>query len=281
MGLTVGSTLKNSGHEVLWASRGRSDRSMERARKAGFVDVETLRELSRSSEMIVSVCPPEFAMGLAAEVTRASFQGLYADVNAISPGHKLEMSRKMESAGIGFTDGGIIGLPVTERGKTWLYLSGPRAAETASYFTNGPIEVEVLGEEIGRASGLKMCYAGFNKASIALVIAILAAAREMSVLEDLKAAWTRTGSDYIEIERRTLRAAPKAWRWAGEMREIASTLRGAGLPEGFHQAAEEIYERLRALKDAQEVEMSDVLGYCLGSEPGLSSGRTMPRSSNQ
>jgi len=36
-------------------------------------------------------------------------------------------------------------------------------------------------------------------------------------------------------------AAAKGWRWVAEMEEIAATMAAAGLPEGFHQAAAEIY----------------------------------------
>ena len=41
----------------------------------------------------------------------------------------------------------------------------------------------------------------------------------------------------------------KAWRFAGEMREIAATFEAARLPGGFHDAAADIYERLAAYKD--------------------------------
>jgi hypothetical protein len=35
----------------------------------------------------------------------------------------------------------------------------------------------------------------------------------------------------------------KGWRWVGEMEEIAHTMADAGLPDGFHQAAAEVYRR--------------------------------------
>ena len=38
-------------------------------------------------------------------------------------------------------------------------------------------------------------------------------------------------------------ATAKGWRWVAEMEEIAATMAGAGLPDGFHQAAAEIYRR--------------------------------------
>ncbi|MCK7519679.1 MAG: DUF1932 domain-containing protein [Ignavibacteriales bacterium] len=42
----------------------------------------------------------------------------------------------------------------------------------------------------------------------------------------------------------------KAWRFEGEMHEIASTFEGAGLPDGFHEAAAEIYHRMAGFKDS-------------------------------
>ena len=41
----------------------------------------------------------------------------------------------------------------------------------------------------------------------------------------------------------------KAWRFVGEMEEIAATFEAAGLPDGFHEAAGEIYRRLAGWKD--------------------------------
>ncbi len=45
------------------------------------------------------------------------------------------------------------------------------------------------------------------------------------------------------------RAAAKAWRWVAEMEEIAATFEAAGLPDGFHRAAAEVYRRLEQFKD--------------------------------
>ena len=38
-------------------------------------------------------------------------------------------------------------------------------------------------------------------------------------------------------------ALAKGWRWVAEMEEIAAAMAEAGLPDGFHQAAAEIYRR--------------------------------------
>jgi 3-hydroxyisobutyrate dehydrogenase-like beta-hydroxyacid dehydrogenase len=253
MGFAVGRTLQNSGHEVLWASEGRRKQTRDRASDAGFVDAGTVAALAKKCALIVSVCPPEFARQVADSVKTAGFRGLFADLNATSPDAKRAMATSDS-----FVDGGILGLPATQRNQTWIYLSGPRAREVAACFTEGPLEVIVLGDQVGQASALKMCYAGFNKGSIALAASVLAAAERNGVLDDLKNAWARKGLD-SKLEQKILRAAPKSWRWAGEMREIASTLEAAGMPRGFHRAAEEVYTQLAGFKDAEQVELHEVL----------------------
>ena len=258
MGSVVAATARNSGHEVWWASEGRSHRTRARAESAGFADAGTLAQLCDSCPVIFSVCPPEFAAGLAAQVLSHGFRGTYLDANAISPCHKQQIAARMQAGGVRFVDGGIIGLPPNARGQTWLYLSGAHADTVACCFQAGPLEAEVVGTEVGKASALKMCYSAQNKGSIALLIAVLAAADRLGVLEDLRRQWTRL-SLALPSEGHILRAAPKAWRWSPEMHEIAATFEAAGMPPEFHQAAAEIYERLRNFKDADPASIEEVL----------------------
>ncbi|MGH9646759.1 MAG: DUF1932 domain-containing protein [Bryobacteraceae bacterium] len=249
MGSAVAATVRNGGYEVCWVSEGRSHRSRARAESAGFTDAGTLAHLCETCPVILSVCPPEFAADLADQVLANGFHGTYLDANAILPPHKQAIAARMETIGVRFVDGGIIGLPPKARGQTWLYLSGEHADSIASLLQAGPMEAEVIGTEVGKASALKMCYAAQNKGSIALLTAVMGAADRMGVLDELKREWARPGRAGGHNEAHVLRAAPKAWRWSPEMHEIAATLEAAGMPPEFHQAAAEIYERLREFKD--------------------------------
>jgi hypothetical protein len=65
------------------------------------------------------------------------------------------------------------------------------------------------------------------------------------------------------LSREISRAAPKAWRFTGEMHEIAATFQGAGIPPEFHQAAAEIFRRLEMFKDRDEPCLKDVLATLL------------------
>jgi len=63
--------------------------------------------------------------------------------------------------------------------------------------------------------------------------------------------WSRDWADFAEQTRERVRqVTAKAWRFAGEMDEIASTFREAGLPGEFHAAAAMIYRRIAGFKDA-------------------------------
>jgi 3-hydroxyisobutyrate dehydrogenase-like beta-hydroxyacid dehydrogenase len=251
MGASVAAAVKGSGHEVLWASEGRSPQTHERASSIGLFDAGTLAELCRRCSVLLSVCPPHAAEHVAEQVLSHSFSGLYLDANAISPQRAERISRRMLQAGVTFIDGGIIGDPAWSPGRTWLYLSGPEAEAIASLFSEGPLEVEVIGQDVGKASALKMCYAANTKGTTALLCAVLAAAERLGVREELQQQWTRGEAGYAERTTQRIRnVTEKAWRFAGEMEEIASTFRGAGLPGEFHDGASVLYRRLAGFKDA-------------------------------
>lgn len=237
----------DGGCEVYWASQGRRAATCDRA--AGFTDVGTLQRLAESCQVIISVCPPEFAFDVARAVAATGFQGIFADVNALTPQHKIEMGRQVEAAGMRFADGGIIGLPARVPGETTLFLSGPAAEEVAACFTNAAIAASVMGVETGRASALKILFAAYNKGSIALFASLYAAARHYGVLQELQGQFTHRGLSIEKIETQILRAAPKSWRWVAEMHEISEALEAADQSGEFHQGAAATYERLKGLKD--------------------------------
>ena len=61
MGICVAATVQNSGHEVYWASEGRSPQSRKRAEKFNLSDAGSLSTLCKTCTKIISVCPPHVA----------------------------------------------------------------------------------------------------------------------------------------------------------------------------------------------------------------------------
>jgi 3-hydroxyisobutyrate dehydrogenase-like beta-hydroxyacid dehydrogenase len=251
MGVSVAASARNSGCTVLWAGDGRSPATRARAEQHGLIDAGTVAEVCRRSQIVLSVCPPHAAEDVAGQALDAGFRGIFLDANAIAPQRAQAIGSRVEAAGASFVDGGIIGGPAWKPRATWLYLSGPRAAEVAACFAGGPLEAECIGDTIGKASALKMCYAAYTKGTTALLAAILGAADTLGVYAELVAEWQRDGSTFAaDTERRVAEVTAKAWRFAGEMDEIAATFAAADLPDGFHRAAGDIYRRLAGFKDA-------------------------------
>jgi 3-hydroxyisobutyrate dehydrogenase-like beta-hydroxyacid dehydrogenase len=268
MGISIAASAQRSGHHIAWASEGRSAATHARAAKVGLRDTHTLAQLCAECAILVSVCPPDAAETVANRVLASAFTGMYLDANAIAPQRAMRIGQAMVEAGVTFVDGGIIGGPAWEPGKTWLYLSGPRADDIAACFSAGPLGTRVLGTTIGTASALKMCYAAYTKGTTALLCAILATAETLGVREALEQQWTHDDEDFAaQASQRARRVTAKAWRFAGEMEEIAATFRDAGMPGKFHAAAAIIYRRLAQFKDSQTTpSLEEVLGALIRTE---------------
>ncbi len=261
MGATIGAAAVKAGARVLWASEGRSPATRTRAEGYGFEDRCRLGDLLRTSQVVISVCPPDAALAQANDVARFGFAGLYIDANAISPKTALKIRKEIEAGGACFVDGCIIGPPVRTARTTRLFLCGERAESAAALFRGSLLEAVPFGVKAGSASALKMCYAAYTKGSAALLLATRAAASAYGVDAMLTAEWSRLrpGLEAASEDAVTFSAA-KAWRFVGEMGQVAETFAVTGLPDGFHKAAAEVYDRLGYLKDVSGgVKLDDVV----------------------
>lgn len=260
MGAVVGGLLRTSGHDVAWCAHGRSAESRARADRADLRERPDLRELVAASDVIVSVVPPHAALDVAREVADLGFRGLYVDANAVSPDRSREIGRVVAQAGARYVDGGLVGPPPTRAGTTWLHLSGPDAPEVAALFAGTVLATNVVSDEVGAASAVKMAFAAWTKGSTALRTAVLAYAEATGVGDELEAQWEQLEPGFWQEGReRATRVTAKAWRFEGEMREIADAFEDEAVPGGFHRTAADVYRRLAPLRSLPSVEVSDVV----------------------
>jgi 3-hydroxyisobutyrate dehydrogenase-like beta-hydroxyacid dehydrogenase len=151
------------------------------------------------------------------------------------------------AAGAAYVDGGIIGPPPENTGRTRLYLCGERAAEVRALFARSALDARIAEGAHGEpyaASAVKMAYAAWTKGTGALLLACRALARAEGVERTLLEEWGLSQPALrAQSERSADAAAAKGWRWVAEMEEIAASMAAAGLPPGFHQAAAEIFDR--------------------------------------
>jgi len=260
MGSMVGAAVRSGGARVLWAGEGRSAATRKRASDAGLEDAGSVAAVVKASDVILSVCPPHAAVDVATQVAALRFGGTFVDGNAVSPATAREIGGIVEKSGATFVDGGIIGPPPAKPGTTRFYVSGAGAERVSRLLTAGALEAPVVPGGPGAASALKMAYASWTKGSSALLLAVCALASAEGVDDSLLREW--------EISQPALAArsegaaksnAKKAWRFVGEMEEIAATFAAAGLPDAFHQGAAEIYRRMAVYKDGPTPSLAEVL----------------------
>jgi hypothetical protein len=238
MGAVVGAALRAAGHRVVWASTGRSAATAKRAEEASLEDVGTLEELGRRSDVVIALCPPHAAVEVARAFPR--FAGIYVDANAVSPATARTIAGLVGRC----VDGGIVGPPPRRPETTRLYLSGADAPLVAELFAGTIVDTRIVSESLGAASALKMVFAAWTKGTSALLLAVRAVARAEGVEETLLDEWRLSLPHLPEQSIAAAHSAlGKGWRWIGEMDEIAETFTAAGLPDGFHRAAAEIYGR--------------------------------------
>jgi 3-hydroxyisobutyrate dehydrogenase-like beta-hydroxyacid dehydrogenase len=247
----MGAALATCLHgEVYWASDGRSQATAARATEAGITDLGDLDSLVAAADVLLSVCPPAAARDVARQVSALGFGGLYVDLNAVAPATAIEISTLHTR----FVDGGIIGPPPSpgegNSPDTRIYFSGEEASEVAGLFIGSRVKSRAIGPDPGQASALKMTYAAWTKGSSALLLSIAAVASQEGVLNELMAEWDASIPELRpRLDQVSSRIGRKAWRFVGEMEEIARTYADAGLPDGFHLAAAGLYSRLSDLKD--------------------------------
>ena len=148
-----------------------------------------------------------------------------------------------------------------------MYLAGSDIEPIASRWSAGHLDVRTVGERIGAASALKMAYAGWTKGTSAMLRGVAALADAHGVGEVLRSEWEISQPHLTtRISSTAAAVGAKAWRFDGEMAEIAATMESVDLPAGFHEAAAELFRRLANLKHATDVDLDAVLKELLPPE---------------
>ena len=261
MGSSLGACLLSNQHHVGWVSHKRSTATRQRAEKESFFEYSHLESALEQADVVLSICPPEFAEATAQSIVAQDYQGIYVDANATSP---MTARNIATMVGENYVDGSIIGPPARRAGATRMYLSGNKASIIRDLFIDTFAQPTDLGPASTAASALKMCYAAYTKGTSALLLNIRALAEANAVTDALLAEWSISQPD---LQTRSERTGPsvsrKAWRFAAEMREIASTFAAKGLPNGFHEGAAQVYDRLADFKEAPPTSTSDLVASLL------------------
>ena len=159
MGVSIAASAKNGGHSVYWASEGRGSKTREHAGASVFGTGHVGGPVSHVPGHRQRVPAPHGRGGGRAGAGAGLHRPLPGRQHDLAPA-RGRIGERMAAAGASFVDGGIVGGPAWQPDSTWLYLSGQHAAEAAALFAAVPLETVVIGDEIGKASALKMCVRG-------------------------------------------------------------------------------------------------------------------------
>jgi len=246
MGHAVGRVLVEHGVRVVTVLGGRSQRTAELAAKAGIADLPDDRALVDEADIVLSILPPSRAVALAeriaAAVKAAAKPLVFVDCNAVAPATAQRIARIMGPAGARFVDAGIIGPPPKSGGAaTRFYASGADAGRFAELAAHG-LDIRVIGTEPGQASALKMCYAAMTKGVTAIQTQAFVAGRALGVEAALRDEMQLSQMAMLKrAETAVPEMPPKAYRWVGEMEEIAATFGAVGLTPRLFEGVAELY----------------------------------------
>ena len=243
MGSGVAARLVERGARVRTNLRGRSEASAERAKAAGVEIAPDDEALVAGCDLVLSIVPParagELAQRLLPTIKAVNDRAVYVDCNAIAPQTVGSIAAPFEAAGLAFVDAGIVGGPPAGDFNPRIYASGP-AAQAFVRLNDYGLDIPLLSDKVGDASALKMAYAGTTKGAHAVMISMMLGAARAGVGEAFIAEMKASQAGKLEAAVRQMpMVLRKAYRWDGEMEEIAKFLLletgGAGLFEGAAQ----------------------------------------------
>jgi 3-hydroxyisobutyrate dehydrogenase-like beta-hydroxyacid dehydrogenase len=251
MGHSVGQVLVENGLRVITCLQGRSERTRGLAAEAGIEDVESYAEMVRQADLLLSIMVPAQAPRAAGRVAHALRETdaklAYVDCNAIAPRTVRGIGEEITAAGGQFVDASIVGGPPRGGSSPRFYASGPDTSAFEALAGYG-LHVVVLGDQIGQASAIKMCYAALTKGSSALMIELLTAARALGVSDALAEEFAKSQSANWARMQRLPGVPMKSRRWVGEMEEIAKCFAGVGLTPRMLTGAADMYRLVGATR---------------------------------
>ena len=256
MGHAVGQLLKQHELRVITCITGRSPRTKSLSDSAGIEDVPDFGRMVELADIILSITVsevvPEICNQVAAELKANPSRTLFAECNALAPSSVKNMEVIISEAGGRFVDVSIIGSPPRTGVSPRFYAAGPHAEEFSALSAFG-LDVRVIGDTTGQASGIKMCYAAMTKGTAALHSQLLMAAEAMGLYEPLMGEFDSGHNAVIQRMESWIPGIPaKSRRWVSEMQEIKQTFFELGMTPNIFEGVTDMYRLIGSTELADE-----------------------------
>jgi 3-hydroxyisobutyrate dehydrogenase-like beta-hydroxyacid dehydrogenase len=199
----------------------------------GVETAGTPAEALRDRAFVLSLVTADQALAAAKAYAPLLPEGaLWCDMNSVAPDTKREAAAAVEAAGGRYVDVAVMA-PVEKGLAVPLLISGTHAIAAQPLLASlGFTNIRVVGEEVGRASAIKMIRSVMVKGLEALSSECAAAAEAAGVFDEVMASLdaSEKAADWAEkVAYNRERMATHGARRAAEMEESAKTLLGLGV----------------------------------------------------
>jgi 3-hydroxyisobutyrate dehydrogenase-like beta-hydroxyacid dehydrogenase len=156
-----------------------------RAREAGVKLVPDHPALAAQADLILGVTPGSASLDSAASLSEVlTPQHWFIDVASATPGIKRAVAARVQPTGVIAADASIVGTPADGHALQIL-ASGPAASKMRDALIPWGMRIEMVGPEIGTASGIKILRSVVMKGLEALVVECLLASRQLGIEEPI------------------------------------------------------------------------------------------------
>jgi 3-hydroxyisobutyrate dehydrogenase-like beta-hydroxyacid dehydrogenase len=226
----------------------------EHAAAIGVVLAASHRSAVHGVDLVISAVTASQAVAVAQALAPGLKAGAFVlDFNSASPGAKQRAGGIVEAAGGRYVEGAVMTSVPPYRIGVPLLLGGPHAATLEPVLAGLGFAPRVASDRLGVASATKMCRSVTIKGLEAMVIESFTTARRYGV-EDAVIASLRETFPGIDWEKQAAyffqRVIEHGRRRAEEMREVAATVREAGLEPWSAAGTAERQAAVAALADA-------------------------------
>lgn len=156
--------------------------------RAGVEAGGSLQEAIASARLVISVVTADQALVAAQQVAAAGLQKdtWYFDMNSVSPAKKKDAAALIDAAGGLYVDAAVMAPVMPGRLDVPILISGKRSDAAGDVLKEcGFGNVRRVGDEVGKASSIKMVRSIFVKGLEALTAECLLAAEKAQVTEDV------------------------------------------------------------------------------------------------
>lgn len=202
--------------------------------EAGVVACATAECALSDADIVLCLVTADSALPVAQDYAALLKPGaVWCDMNSVAPDTKREAARAVEAAGGRYVDVAVLAPVNPARMNVPLLLSGEHAGQAEAMLrAAGFTKTRVVGDDIGRASAIKMIRSIMVKGIEALTAEMMLAATRADVVDEVLSsldASEKSDSWFVRAEYNVERMTTHGLRRAAEMEESAKTLIGLGI----------------------------------------------------